>query len=117
MTQADKKLRALAYYYAHRDRILERQRERYRNDEDYREYRLNQAKTWHRDNPTQSYHNHKSWVEANKDKVAGYYKKWYAKNRDKKREYVRQYYVEHREEILQKAKEAKKCLCSCCSAE
>ena len=83
MTQADKRLRALAYYYAHRDRILERQRERYRNDEDYREYRLKQARAWYRDNPTQSYHNQKDWRARNKDKVQAIYHKWYVKNREK----------------------------------
>lgn len=91
MSTPEQKAKALAYYYAHRERILERQRERYRNDEDYREYRLKQANEWYRDNPTQAYHSHREWASKNKDKIKAYLDNWYAKNKERKREYSRKY--------------------------
>lgn len=109
MSTPEQKAKALAYYYANRERILERYRKRYAEDAEWREQRLANSKEWQAKHPEQNYWNHKLWRDNNRDKLNEIQRKWCKENREKRNEYQRKWYA--------KRKEQKQCSSSSCSAE
>lgn len=96
MTTAEQRAQALAYYYAHRDAINERRREKYRTDEDYREDKKRRAKEWAQANPNQVEWNRKAYYEKNRDRLLKEMREYYLAHREQINAYNREYYKRRR---------------------
>lgn len=77
MSTPEQRARALAYYYAHREKILEKRREKYRKDEEFRDGAKKRALAWYYKNPNQAKWNREGYYRQNRDKLLAYAKRYY----------------------------------------
>lgn len=90
MTKEEKREYAREYYHKHKQKILEKQREKYATDKDYREMKIENATTY---------------ATQNKNKVKENKQKYYIQNKEKFKEYNDEYYTANQDKINAKRKE------------
>jgi hypothetical protein len=79
-------------------------KERLKNDLEYRKRKNSYYKKWRRENPEQVLKNNKRYYQENLEEVLEYKKQYYQENQEAILEYQKQYYQENQEAILDNKK-------------
>lgn len=83
MTKEERRIYAREYYHKHKQKILEKQRERYATDKDYREMKIENAQTYATQNKGKVKETKQKYYEQNKEKIKEYFDDYYTQNQDK----------------------------------